>query len=87
MADRIVMKKAKSFEKCKPGQWAIASDGALFIICPHDHGYPAMLWSRGGGKKNWVIDKDGNVSPSVWIKNKDCDWHVFLTLRDWEPIS
>ena len=31
-----------------------------------------------------TIADDGSVSPSVVCPNKNCDWHVYLKLLDWE---
>lgn len=82
---KVTLKKAESFETCKPGEWTKDKQGRVYVMCPHEHGYPAMITGQVEPSKAWKIDAAGNVTPSIWIKNADCNWHVFATLEGWIP--
>ena len=44
-----------------------------------------MITGQVEPSKAWQIDPAGNVTPSIWIKNADCNWHVFAKLEGWAP--
>jgi len=65
----------KSFVEPIPA-WGKEESGAVYIRCKC--GKCIDLGAH-------VVADDGTVSPSIWHKGDDCDWHVWGRLIDWEP--
>lgn len=80
----VILTRAEGYTD-KPGHWwRQEHEGkvAVYVTCQHGHAYPAMIFGHKDPAKNWQIDAQGRVTPSIWIKG-DCDWHVFATLAGW----
>lgn len=83
---KVTLQKSDGYTD-KPGHWwRQEHEGkvGVFVTCQHEHAYPCMVIGHGDPAKNWQIDAQGNVTPSIFIKG-DCNWHVYATLAGWEP--
>lgn len=82
---------SKSGDLLKPGEWGITEDGHIMVRCPHaEHSdeiprYGIIRYAGLPNPRNWSIDADGRVTPSVFFKDAACGWHVFARLLGWKP--
>lgn len=72
------------------GHWTKDADGMVWVRCPHDEHSDKMprlgVIHRGkDDPKNWNIDAQGNVTPSIFFNDAACGWHVFAKLEGWIP--
>lgn len=73
-----------------PGCWGKDEDGCVWVRCPHeDHAdkRPRLGIIHVGkpAERNWNIDNQGNVTPSIFFTEAPCGWHVFAKLEGWQP--
>lgn len=76
----------------KPGTWhdevltdTLASRIIIFI-CPNAHRSIIYISNRSDWTKNWKIDIDGEVHPSIvchGTMDPDCGYHEDVTLEEW----
>jgi hypothetical protein len=78
----------------KPNTWHEETLGdplkstLIVFTCPNGHDSHIFIQNRSDPGKNWQIDTDGEVNPSIrcyGTLKPDCGYHEFVHLQDWRP--
>lgn len=63
------------------------------VNCPNGHAAHIHIQNRSDTSKNWQIDVEGEVTPSILCltphpqgqREQLCNWHVMAQLEQWRP--